>query len=608
MFTGALRLPKSRIIFARGSLQPAGVIFAAAFSARVLALVRLTTSAAFRPSGSDMLFYQQWAERILHGQLTGHAAFYGLPLYAYWLAALYRLFGTSPFVPLLLQALADAGTATLIYKIAKTAFAESSTDGRATALLASIGWIFFVPAAAYSVVLMPTSFGVLAFWFVVWAIVNRRQPLSVVRCLALGLVIGVSAMAVANALITIPLVAAAFVLRRTRPTAIAALVIGVSLGTAPCWLYNRFIAHDAVFLSAHSGVNLWVGNNPEATGYPHFPGLRSGQAEMLGDSIEVAESAAGHSLKRSEVSAYWSAKARSYLAAQPLAWLRLVGRKFGNFWNAFEYDDVGVIAQLQDEGVIWPGVHFGLVAALALAGILVAWQSAPYSRWVVTAILLIVASLLLVFITERYRLLAVPGLLIFVAFGIVRFFTAIRALNWRAAAPYLAGVGLATVLVSVPRHDSALWALVAYNRGRQALDAGDLATAARELARSQQYVPDNPETNFALGNLRLAGGDRAGAQQFYIRTLMLDRRHKGALSNLGVLALDQNNFDTAEMYFRQALSYAPQDSKSHFLLARALFGKGDRQNAATEVKRALELQPTQAEFIALREQIEAASR
>ena len=89
---------------------------------------------------------------------------------------------------------------------------------------------------------------------------------------------------------------------------------------------------------------------------------------------------------------------------------------------------------------------------------------------------------------------------------------------------------------------------------------------------------------------------------------MLDRRHKGALSNLGVLALDQNNFDTAEMYFRQALSYAPQDSKSHFLLARALFGKGDRQNAATEVKRALELQPTQAEFIALREQIEAASR
>ena len=35
---------------------------------------------------------------------------------------------------------------------------------------------------------------------------------------------------------------------------------------------------------------------------------------MLKDSIDLAEAAAGRSLKRSEVSDYWSAKARAYIS------------------------------------------------------------------------------------------------------------------------------------------------------------------------------------------------------------------------------------------------------------------------------------------------------
>src|SRR2546423_261447 len=83
--------------------------------------------------------------------------------------------------------------------------------------------------------------------------------------------------------------------------------------------------------SAHGGITLWLGNTPEATGYPRFPGLRAGQGQMLRDSIEQAEAAAGRPLKRSEVSRYWSVKARNYIAQHPAAWLKLLGRKVGNF-------------------------------------------------------------------------------------------------------------------------------------------------------------------------------------------------------------------------------------------------------------------------------------
>ena len=64
-----------------------------------------------------MYFYNDWALRILHGQWTDHLAFYGLPLYAYLLAGIYKICGYTPFVPGVIQAALDAGTAVLIFRI-----------------------------------------------------------------------------------------------------------------------------------------------------------------------------------------------------------------------------------------------------------------------------------------------------------------------------------------------------------------------------------------------------------------------------------------------------------------------------------------------------------
>ncbi len=100
-------------------------VFAFVFLVRLIALTRLTSSPFLFPSGGDMYFYDDWAQQILRGRFTDHFAFYGLPLYAYLLAFLYKLFGYNPFVPSLLQICLDAGTATLLYKIAVRIFRTS---------------------------------------------------------------------------------------------------------------------------------------------------------------------------------------------------------------------------------------------------------------------------------------------------------------------------------------------------------------------------------------------------------------------------------------------------------------------------------------------------
>src|SRR5581483_12167346 len=94
-------------------------------------LVRLSRSNFLLPSGGDMQFYNAWALRILHGEWTTHVAFYGLPLYAYLLAGIYKIAGYNPFLPALLQAALDGGTAVLLYKISEAIFAEGEGTDQA---------------------------------------------------------------------------------------------------------------------------------------------------------------------------------------------------------------------------------------------------------------------------------------------------------------------------------------------------------------------------------------------------------------------------------------------------------------------------------------------
>src|ERR1700730_19373839 len=138
-------------------------LFAGVFLLRLVALERLARSPLFLPAHGDMYFYNDWARRILGGELDLHAAFYGLPLYAYALAAVYRLFGSAPFPPGLLQALIDSSTALLIYLFTVRLFqsadsrdgqppgsaaAEPTIKTKVFAGLAAAAWAVFVSGQA----------------------------------------------------------------------------------------------------------------------------------------------------------------------------------------------------------------------------------------------------------------------------------------------------------------------------------------------------------------------------------------------------------------------------------------------------------------------------
>ncbi len=576
----------------------------------------------FIPHGGDMKFYSDWGLRVAHGILTDHQAFYGLPGYPFILGILYKIlnfdtFGVSVFAGLI-QSLADAFTAVFIWKIAIAAFpgeeeAGAISPGKAIGAIAAFAWALYQPSQAFTAVLMPTALAVSAFWYCVWVLMRQRgQQFSVWKpWLPIGVLIGFQAMIVATILFLAPMALVAIFLRwkesrSAAPRALAAaalLIAGLFAGASPCWLHNYFIAREPVMLSAHSGLNFYIGNNPVATGYPKMPpGMSAGQEGMLKDSITLAEKAEGRPLKHYEVSRYWSAKAHDYIATHRADWLRLMGRKFTNFWNSFQYDDLSLITLFDHAGLLAPGPRFGWVAALAIPGMLLALarirRPGPGRAmgWVVAAVLLHMGALMPVFVTERYRLAAVPGLLLLAAYGLWEFWRFLDRARWLPATAY-ASAGLAAAFwVATPPADASLWSLDYYNTGIKAVDQGDYGTARHDLETAYRYVPDNAEVNFALGLLWQSQGDVRRSETFYAKALALNPRHVGAWNNLGVLASKGKAWGMARNCFAKAIEIDPSDAKANYLEARSCAELGQWDAAHTSIEAALRLQPAQKEF------------
>ncbi len=675
------------------------VVWAGAFLVQFFVLNMIAGSRHFLPDGDDMKFYDDWALKLL-GQIEWKpaepnapgTAYYGLPGYAYALAGIYKVTGGydhsfSPYVVAQLQAVLHAFTATWLFLLGRRIFGGSAREenrrGIAIGILAAAAWALFTPAQVFSSILMPTAWVVCAFWgLTLWLVcIHEKGAASWWRpWLWMGLLAGLVAMLVATILMLLPLVVVAIALTVARGKslktrilpvlgAVAILMSGVYAGCSPVWIHNYFIAKDRVLLSAHDGLNFYLGNHATSNGYTSIPkGLRASQEGLLTDSLTIPEKELGRPLQRSEASAFWKKKGTAFIREQPVAWMRLLWRKFANFWNAFQYDDLSILKLLRDEHATPPGLRFGFAAALGLPGLIFCWWRWPRSRWVAGAVLLHMAALMPVFITERYRLAAAPGLLLLGVGGLWLLWENVsglllkstRSADSRDRSREAASIPdqpmdvrlfsfsqlstlttqlfltLASVWwVSVPQPDIGLWSLDFYKAGIRATDGAEsaiahakhareakddlksarlvaaanayLASAQRNLETAFAYVPHNAEITFALGNVWFHRHDFARAKACYGEALRLtirtDRPHDGALRNMGLIAIEEKEWDAAENFLTAALKVEPGSAKAYFLIARARREAGNIPGALSAIEEAIRLDGKTPDFQKLRDEL-----
>ena len=599
----------------------AGWIFCLAFCMRIILLSRLLLRFPFSAiNRSDMRYYHEWALRILGGQWTDHQAFIAMPGYSFLLAAAYAVGGVNPWLVGVLNAVSESCIAVTLFVLAGMVFRrETDRRGEWIGMIAAAGWVFFTPAQAYSLVLMPTTYMVLAFWVIVcwslhaWKRGCEGNPAPLYQFLLAGIAIGIMATIVATILFALPLVFAAAwlpaggagsaALRRAGrwAAAVACAIAGTGIGTSPCWIHNYFIARDSVFLSAHAGLNFWIGNNPSSNGYPQVPPpLKATDRGMLADSFAWPPRWLHRPMKRGEISRFWSDRAWTLIRREPLAWLKIIAMKAGKFWSGYEYDDLDILSRFRAEGVTFGFLTFGMVAMCGVPAAFFAVRESRRALWVVAAILLQMAALMPVFVTERYRLAAAPGLLLLSAFALWWLWTMARGRRWGAPACYLALAAPVVWWVNVPQSETGVLALEQYNKGIQALAANDFDRAAELLEKAHQSLPDNPDVNAALGSLALNRGDENTAKKFLRIALERDAKNFVAWQNLGVVAMLEHQPGIGAKCFQNAIAAEPDDSNSCILLAKALKEMGKYPEAIDAVDQALQLDPARPDAATLK--------
>jgi 4-amino-4-deoxy-L-arabinose transferase-like glycosyltransferase len=356
------------------------------------------------------------------------------PLYPFFLAGVYSLFGRGAIPVALVQTALVGLTIVVLFAIGRR------VGGEAVGLLSAAFYGAYPYLLYQNLTVNDTGLFILLLATSVWLsyrVYDTRNPRWAV---AFGAVVGLAALTKAVILLLWPLLALWWLRRLGRRHALR-LALASGLTTVAVilpWVVRNSLLHgEIVFISTNGGSNLHQGNNPCVVDY-----LRQGWDAQWVDCLATAPAGLGEpALDR-----WHREQALAYLWATPEAWPRLFGTKLWALWNpslmpsrlppgaAGSDDPVSLYNTPPFQAA--RNVHllyFGSMLILGLIGIGMAWRA----RLPIEPLLAVLVAITLVYVifhpSTRYRSPADPFLFIFSAVAVVRLWGWMRD-RWRPKA------------------------------------------------------------------------------------------------------------------------------------------------------------------------------
>jgi hypothetical protein len=484
----------------------------------------------------DGRYYDQVAGRILGGDwLGGDEVFYLAPLYPYVLAFVYVVSGTESGLPglgavIVYQAVAGTACVLLVYDIARR------LADPVVGWVAAAGCALYEPLIYHAGILMPTTTVVVTHLLALWIVLVARDRDTARWWAAAGAALGLAAIGHGTALLWAVVLLAWLALGgidatlRRRLVACACLLTGLAGPVLVVTARNYLVGQDLVLLTSNAGKNFYIGNNPTADG-SFAPYSLPIWGSDLG-SYADGETRGPDDPAPSEVSRVLAEMAWRHLASEPGKAASLAVRKVALLLNWYEtpINDNQYFAERFSRVLRLPLLTFGLIAPLALAGLIPAL--ARPRRW--APLLLTIgaqmAAFTIMFVLARYRAFAATLMIVLAATFLV---WCVRALRGGRLVRALCGIGIALAAIPVVHRDVPGFSI---ERGfgqqhlavaRTLLDRGH-PERAREHARSAltaSFAPwrnvdiERARADLVLGRIAERQGRWTRAAELYERGL-----------------------------------------------------------------------------------------
>jgi len=525
-----------RTTWSRGDKLAAGAIFALALALRLLHLREIGLhDPFFELPAADELLYQRWAIDLAGGDWLGEGVFALSPLYAYFIGAVFALFGSHSVIALIANSLLGALVCVLVVVLGRRLF-----DRRA-ALIAGAMFAADSISIFYSGMFSASNLSVPLVLLMVLAALRAHESPGALRWLGAGVALGFCGLGGQPLLLFAPLLLAWPALSKdasayTRTVWGALLFVGVAALILPVSVRSYAVADGFGPVTADGGIAFYTGNHPSVQG---GYGMPRRYPRVIADSpvdqrqlfTAVAEQVSGRELRPSEVSAFWLREGLEYISAYPSRWIRHEIRKAGMFWNAADlWEERSPRVERAFSGVRrMPLVGFGLVGPFALLGMFLfcrEWRRL-YLLYAVVAAQLV--SSLIFSVLSRDRLSALPILTLFASASACWIWDRIRSRRYLVFAKGLIGLGFAAWLVHLPL-SAENFALAYYRLGGRFAQLERWDEAIEYYGRSLNHDPGAVSTwsHLALAFEARGGRDR-DAVHSWLRVLDLARRSDYAL-------------------------------------------------------------------------------
>jgi 4-amino-4-deoxy-L-arabinose transferase-like glycosyltransferase len=527
------------------------------------------------PDGDARMFLD-WAARIAAGEGAGEGAFFFNPLYAFLLAPFVKVFGPDPLVPVRF-AQAGLGLATVVLTAeAARRFLRDARAGLVAGALAA-AWPYLLYAETV-VVGIEVSVFLAALSLFALALFAERPGAG--RAVAAGAAIGLAALARPNALLVAALLPLWFAAggRRAAVRWTAFVAAGVLLPLLTVLARNLAVSGEPVLATTSMGANLWLSNGPAARreGRMASAEIPPAAGTMEDAARAAAEKAEGRALSAGEVSSHWTRRTLRAAMDEPGPTARFLARKAAAFLAAEECPSTDFFAAAREEAetLRWIPLGFGILAPFALLGgglvVLRRREALPLALHFAAY----AASLTLFFPLAHYRAPVLPAAFALAALGALSILDAVRARDRAGTLRLAAALAAAALLPALASRALGPMEVPGFRRGL--LKSDRLLTRAWFLR--EEGKPEEADRALDAAE-RYLGTVAASAAPGEPDRWSLE----SALANL---AAARRRFEEETVHLEAALALSPKDGRLRARLARNLDGRGFRERALAEAKRA----------------------